>query len=248
MRSAALVLAVTTLALPSVAPARSTADDLDGILARHFEARGGLARIRAVQTMTIRRTVPTLGSTVEVVIFKKRPNWYRSEQSVAGRPAVMRGLDPDGLWEARDGKVTRLPQVLATELAELEGDFDGMLVDHREKGHHIALAGRGVEAGVEVHRLEVTLKSGAVRHVLLDAQTYLERKQIGQLTLAPDLRKVGATLLFSDYREVGGLKFPFAIDDEREAMGQTFPIYVDRIELDTPLDDALFVPPASPGP
>jgi hypothetical protein len=248
MRTLVIPIAATTLALLAVAPARGTNEDLDTILARYIEARGGLARIQAVQTITIRRTVPTLGSTLDVVVFKKRPGFYRSEQSVAGRPPVVRGLDGEGLWEARDGKVTRLPQALATELAELDGDFDGMLVNHRAKGHRVTLEGRGFEGGVAVYRLEVTLESGAVRTVLLDAESYLERKQIGQLTLPPDLRKVSATLLFSDYRDVGGLKFPFAIDDEREAMGQTYAIYVERIELDTPLDDSLFRPPAGSAP
>jgi hypothetical protein len=248
MRTVPMPIVVTTLALVLTAAARGTGEDLDRILAQHLEARGGLARLQAVQTLTIRRTVPTLGSTIEVVVYKKRPGLYRSEQSIAGRPPVVRILEGGTLWELRDGKATRLPDALATELAELEGDFDGMLVNHVAKGHRVVLVGRGTEGGVPVHRLEVTLRSGAVRQVLLDATTFLERKQIGQLTLPPDLRKVGATLLFTDYRDVGGLKFPFAIDDEREAMGQTYPIYVRAIDLDAPLDDALFRAPPGASP
>jgi hypothetical protein len=243
MRTAAIPAAVTALALLASLPLHGTGDELEQILARHLEARGGLQRLQAVQAMTITRTVPTLGSTLQVVVHKKRPGRYRSEQSVAGRPPVVRIFDGTHLWEVRDGKATRQPDALATELAELDADFDGMLVNSRAKGHRVTLAGRDVEGGLPVYRLEVTLRSGAVRHVLLDAATYLERKQVGQLTLPPDLRKVGATLLFGDYRDVGGLKFPFAIDDEREAMGQTYAIYVNSIELDPPLDDALFSVP-----
>jgi hypothetical protein len=118
-----------------------------------------------------------------------------------------------------------------------------MLVDYRQKGHEVELVGRGVEAGVDSYELKVTLKSGAVRRVFLDAATFLERKQVGQVSLSPD-RKVAVEIRYGDYREVRGLHLPFAVDEERDAMGQTFAFYTDGIELDAPLDDALFRVPA----
>jgi hypothetical protein len=222
------------------------ADTVESVLGRHLAARGGLERIRAVQTMKVVRTVATLGATLNIVIHKKRGGFYRSEQTAPGRPPVLRGLDAEGLWELVGGKVTRRPEAMAVELRELDGDIDGPLVDHTSKGHTITYEGRGREAGIEVHRLKVTLKSGATREVLLDAATMLERKHIGQVTLPPD-RKVAVTVLFHDYRDVSGLKFPFAIDEDRDAMGQTFAFYVERIDLDVPVDDAMFRVPPSTG-
>lgn len=239
----ATVLCGTALTLSATQGAGEPVDDL---VARHLAARGGLQRIRAVQTMKIARTVPTLGATLNLVIYKKRQGLYRSEQTAPGRPTVLRGLDADGLWEFVNDKVTRRPDSMAVELRELDGDIDGMLVDYQAKGHTVVYEGRGTEAGVDVHKLRVTLGSGAIRHVLLDARTMLERKHIGHVTLAPD-RKVATTILFHDYREVGGLKFPFAIDEDRDAMGQTYAFYVERIDLDVPVDDAIFHPPAAPG-
>ena len=200
-----------------------------------------------MQTLKATRTIPTLGSTLSVVIYKKRPGLYRNEQSSPGRPPVVRGLDAEGLWEQQGDKVTRRPEAMAVEWRETDADFDGMLVDAPAKGHTIALVGRTSDAGVDVYHLKVTLKSGAVRDVLIDAKTMLERKHIGHVTLPPD-RKVATTWLFSDFRDVGGLQFPFAIDEDRDAMGQMFAIYVERIELDVPIDDAIFTPPAAPKP
>ena len=68
-----------------------------------------------------------------------------------------------------------------------------------------------------------------MRHVYLDATTYLERKQEGTMTL-PD-GKVPVILTFGDWRDVEGVKFPFAIDEERVSFPpQTFAIYTERIE------------------
>jgi hypothetical protein len=244
MRHAGSTLAVLCCAGLVVASAQGPPENPDDLVARHIAARGGLSRIKAVRTIRMTRTVPTIGATLNVVIYKKRPGFYRSEQSAPGRPQVVRALDETGLWELQGGKVVRRPDAMATELRELDADIDGMLVDYRQKGHTVEYAGRGTEAGVAVHKLNVTLKSGAVRQVLLDAQTMLERKQIGQVTLPPD-RRVAVTVLFHDYRDVGGLKFPFAIDEDRDAMGQTFAFYVNEIELDVPLDDAMFRAPAA---
>ena len=115
-------------------------------------------------------------------------------------------------------------------MRELDGDFDGFLVDYKAKGHAVEYVGREKAGGIDTHKLKVTLKSGAVRHVYLDAATFLERKQEGTMTL-PD-GKVPVIITFGDWRDVDGVKFPFAIDEERVSFPpQTFAIYTERIEL-----------------
>ena len=53
--------------------------------------------------------------------------------------------------------------------------------------------------------------------------------------------KVPVILTFGDWRDVEGVKFPFAIDEERVSFPpQTFAIYTERIELNPAVDDAMF--------
>ena len=141
-----------------------------------------------------------------------------------------------------NGKVTQRPADQELELRELDGDFDGFLVDYKAKGHAVEYVGREKAGGIDTYKLKVTLKSGAVRHVYLDATTFLERKQEGTMTL-PD-GKVPVILTFGDWRDVEGVKFPFAIDEERVSFPpQTFAIYTERIELNPPVDEAMFKMP-----
>jgi hypothetical protein len=61
----------------------------------------------------------------------------------------------------------------------------------------------------------------------------------------PQGQKVPVTLTFSDYRNVDGIELPFAIDEERESFPvQTIAIYTEKIELNVPVDEAAFTPPA----
>lgn len=138
-----------------------------------------------------------------------------------------------------NGKVTKRPSDQEQELRELDAGFDGFLVDYKAKGHAVEYVGREKAGGIDTHKLKVTLKSGAVRHVYLDAGTFLERKQEGTMSL-PD-GKVLVIITFGDWCDVDDVKFPFAIDEERVSFPpQTFAIYTQRVELNPPVDEAMF--------
>lgn len=240
MFPARLVACVVTLLVPAVPAGAQTADEL---VQRHIDARGGAARLNAVTSVRFVRIFGTFGANIPVTITKKRDGLYRSDQALPGRPAVARGLDAGGAWESVDGKVTKRPADQELELRELDADFDGFLVGYRAKGHAVEYVGPQRIGGIDTHKLKVTLKSGNVRYVYLDATTYLERRQEGTMTL-PQAGKVPVILTFSDWRDVEGIKFPFAIDEERNSFPpQTFAIYTERIELNPPVEDGIFAMP-----
>ena len=230
------LVAAAVLATPAAA---QTADEL---IARNVEARGGAARLKALRSVRIVRTYGTFGANIPVTITKKRSGLSRTDQALPGRPAVARGLDADGAWESVDGKVTARPPEQAAEWRELDGDFDGLLVDYKDKGHTVESLGRVRTGGIDTYKLKVTLKSGAVRYVYLDATTLLERKHEGTMTLPSGAVPVVVT--YGDWRDVEGIKFPFAIDEERNSFPpQTFAIYTERVELNPQVDDTYFAMP-----
>ena len=227
------------------APARG--QTVEEIVARHIAARGGYERLKAVQSLRIARTYGTFGANIPVVITKKRPALLRIDQTLPNGRTAARGVTPSVAWDqSPEGTVTERSPEAAAEARELDADFDGLLVDYAQKGHTLAYAGRERIAGVDTHKLTISLASGGTRTIYLDAGTYLERRQVGLMTLPQGNARVEVVLTFSDYRDVAGLQFPFAIDEERNAFPvQTIAIYTDRIELDVPVDDAAFAKPAS---
>lgn len=234
-----LIVVTFTLGVLSPPAFAQTADEL---VQKYIEARGGAARLAEISTIRLVRTYGTFGANIPVTIIKKRTGLYRSDQALSGRPTVARGLDPSSAWESVNGAVTRRPADQELELRELDGDFDGFLVDYKAKGHSVEYVGRQKAGGIDTFKLKVTLKSGSVRYVYLDAGTYLERKQEGTMTLADG--KVPVILTFGDWRDVEGVKFPFAIDEERVSFPPTtFAIYTERIELNPAVDEAMFKMP-----
>jgi hypothetical protein len=234
--------------LASVATAAS-AQTVDEIVARHIAARGGMDKLKAAQTIRISRTVATgIGNPIRVVIFRKRPNLYRAEQgpAVAGATMVPRGVNADGAWDTVQGKIVPRPAQATAETRDLDADFDGPLVDWKEKGHTVTLVGRETLPGVgDVWKLNVAMKSGLVRTIYLDAKTYLDRRHTGVLNL-PNNRQFNVSIDFANWRDVDGIKFPFDITEDRTSKepAQSFVTYTEKIEVNVPLDDAMFGTPA----
>jgi hypothetical protein len=233
--------------LLTLVPALAPAQTVDEIVDRHFTARGGADKLRAIQTIKMTRTVANgIGSTIRVVVYKKRPNLFRLEQGPlsAGAPLTPRAINADAAWDLQQDKAVARPAQLAAEARDVEGDFDGILVNWKAKGHTVALEGREALPGGEAYKLKVTLKSGLVRTIYLDAKTYLDRRHTGVLNLPG--RQFDVIIDFDNWKDVEGVKFPFDITEERTGKEPvvTLVTYTDKIELNVPLDDTLFAMPA----
>jgi len=241
------------LALATLSSLTAAAQTVDSLVARHIKARGGHDNLKAIQTLKITRTVATPFTSVKVTILKKRPDLIRWEQTPRGQTvAIPRAINATGAWDTTQGKVVPRPKVLADESREIDGDFDGLLVDWKAKGHLVTLAGKEPGTRGEAYKLKVATKGGLVRYVYLDARTYLETRQTGRVSLGPDpetkeMRFGDVALTFSDWRDVNGVKFPFGVDEDRTDGGitQSFAIYTERIEVNVPMEDSLFAPPGS---
>jgi hypothetical protein len=238
------LLAALALSTPT-----ASAQSAEAILTRHVAARGGYERIKAIQTLKITRTIVTQFNELEVVVLKKRPHSFRVEQNAPGQPAVVRAVTPDAAWDLAGGKLTNRTPLAAAEARDLDGDFDGPLVDWKEKGHAVVLDGRESLPGGDAFKLQVTTKSGVARTFYIDVSTYLVRRVTGT-TILPGDRKAMIETDILGYKEAGGVKFPADIQEDRIGAGpvQTVVTYTKAIEVNVPIDDALFVAPAAAAP
>lgn len=242
---------VAAVALVSSAPA--SAQTVDEILQKHYAARGGIEKIKAIQSLRITQTVGNPFSRTKVVILKKRPGFVRWEITPAGQTApIPRAINAEGGWDTQQGKVVARPDVMVKEERDLEADLEGPLVDWKAKGHTVTLEGTDSVGKTPAYKLKVVLKSGATREIFLDTKTFLPLRETGRSSLPPDPkgnpRFNEHVFTYSDWRDVNGVKFPFAVDEERTGgpITQSFAVYTEKIEVNVPVDDALFVKPAMP--
>lgn len=242
-----------SLALAATAAGAQTVDEL---VAKSIEARGGLAKLQSLQTARFTGKMTMGPMEVPVVMEVKRPNRMRMEMTIQGLAAV----------QAYDGKVawgippmgSRNPQLLPPEMTkemDEQADVDGPLVDWKKKGHTVELVGKEAVEGTDAYKLKITLKSGDVRYVYLDAESYMEIKSEGKRTVRGT--EVEGESTMGDFKEVGGIMFPHAIEGGMKGNPQRQKITIDKIEVNVPIDDARFkmpevkpepAPAASPAP
>ena len=134
-----------------------------------------------------------------------------------------------------------MPPEADGEVGVDQRDIEGPLVDWRQKGHIVTLAGREANDGRETFKLQLELKGGTTRYDYIDVQSHqVVRSDV------PRLVRGHATVLenrFSDFREVGGIVFPHAIETHVKDRPQVLRIAVEKIELDPVLDETRFQMP-----
>jgi hypothetical protein len=125
-----------------------------------------------------------------------------------------------------------------------ESDFDGPLLDYKSKGNQVELVGKDKLNDKDVWRVKLTTKNAEVRSYLFDADSFHLLKWEGQRKY--EGKELPVESYFSDYREVGGLKFAYAIDSGSSATDISQKIRIDKIELNPELNDAEFAKPPTP--
>ena len=100
-----------------------------------------------------------------------RPDRIRTEFEFQGTTGVYVWNGKSG-WQVSplDGQLDSEPlPAEAAALSAEQADFEGPLVDWKAKGHKVELVGRAALPGGTAYELKVTLKSGVVRRVFVDA-------------------------------------------------------------------------------
>lgn len=240
MRKSLLAGLALLLAVPLFA---QDVQNVDDILQKSFEARGGVNRLKSIQTIKMYGKVimPAQGMEFPFVRYAKRPNNIRLEATMQGQ-TMTQVYDGKTAWWIFPFTGSTEPQLMpeqqAKDLIE-QADFDGPLMDYKEKGNKVELLGKEDFEGTECYKLKVTLKSGDVQHYYIDPDYYLE---LGQKTKR---ERQGAetevSSILGDYKEVDGILIPFSIDIKSGQ--QQSHIQIDSLQFNIDVPDSLFVMP-----
>lgn len=244
MRTAALLLLAPALVAQAPAPS------VDSLLAKHYEAKGGLAKIKALQSFRMSGRIMQGPMEIALKVEQGR-GFFRQEVSLQGMTQIT-VFDGKGGWKidpfAGYGGGKNAEVLTGDELkgAEVQADLDGPLVDFKAKGHAIEYQGQEAVEGGQVHKLKVTLKNGDVTTYFLDADSLLEVK----LTAKRKMRgqEVEVETFFADFREVAGIMVPFAIEQGMAGNPQRGKIVIDKVEPNVTLDLTRLKMPAPTAP
>lgn len=233
-----------------IAAASARAVTVDELIAKNIKARGGMEKIRAIQSL---RTSGKLfvgegGFSLELGYTQmiKRPGMVRMEVSLQGLTQV-RAYDGSVGWQIQPFEGRLAPEKLSADDVKglkLAADLDGPLVDYQAKGSRVEYLGTEDVDGTDAHKLKVTLKDGDVLMIYLDPDYFLEIRTTVQMKIR------GAELVeeedLGNYEQVAGVMLPFSIESGAKGQPKGTKITVEKIEINPELDSKLFQFPAAP--
>jgi hypothetical protein len=188
---------------------------LDEIIERNTDAIGGRAAIEAVQSIQIDLHIKDPSFEVDGTYYATRPGKMRIDVSAEGKHVFTEAFDGHRGWEW-EGKGGQKPATEKGTAAlrhgvELPGKLFG-LHELKGRGHRMKSIGREQIDGINYYVLELILNDGYAVSLYVDPDTWLvtRRRDVRPLHVDVDPAPTTIEQISSDFRDVNGVKFPFA--------------------------------------
>ena len=231
----------------SLLPCALRAQTVEEILAKYVKTVGGAEKISAVKSLR-RAGKFTGGGGFEAAVLNenRRPNMVRQEFSIQGLTGIT-AYDGKTGWGIRPWGGKKDPEPLGEEQMKSileDSDFDGPLINYKEKGNKVEFAGTEPVEGTDALKLKVTLANGDVSYYYMDTDYYVPIKIETKRMVRGSEREYETTL--GDYKEVQGWYLPFSVESNVKGSPDKQVVSYETIEANVPIDDAEFAKPALP--
>jgi Aspartyl protease/PDZ domain len=238
---ARLVLLLACGALTAAAAGAADATEPATLLARAREAAGGEAWSR-VRTLRSTMALETGGLKGRVDSWTDLVHGRYADRYEVGPATGAEGFDGKTGWEQdASGQVRTRDSAAERESAVNEAYRRGRAFWFPERWKAVIESrGTATDGGRTFHVLRITPEGGRAFDLWIDASTYLLDRQVERG--ATETR----TDAFSDYRDVGGLRLPFAYrstngDARYDQVGR-----VEKVDVNPEVADAVFAAPPPP--
>src|SRR6266853_504351 len=171
----------------------------------------------------------------------KRPNLTRLEVQFDGKTAVQ-VYDGSHGWKLRPFLNRNDVEPFTADEVKTEasrGDLDGPLIDYASRGTKVELDGVEMVEGQPAYKLKVTPKSGAAKHVWIDAKTFLDVKMDG-FPKHMDGKMHPVYVYQRDFRAVQGVMIPFVMETAVDGYPETHKLLIEKAAINPQLDGSLF--------
>ena len=223
-----------------------SAQTVDEVIAKGIQARGGVAKIEAIHSLQITGYSEFAGVQANFTQVFKRPMQIRLDSTIQG-VTLTQAYDGANGWQIIPFTGQNTPGPMSDvdlKRCQEEADFEGPLVNYKQKGNTVQLMGKEKVDGTDAYQLQITLNNGDVRDLYLDATNFLALKMVGKIVVQG--KPIAIETHFSDYRGVEGVKFSFsstvhAVDSQTPDQKIT----ISKVELNVPVEDSVFKMPAA---
>jgi len=211
------------------------AQTADEIINKHNEARGGIEKLRALQSMIMQGTMVLGDINTELKYYYVQNKGMKLEFSATGQSGYSITTDK-GFWYYNPSNPSLEVEYTEEQLKDMQWllDLQGPLVDYKTKGNAVEYLGKENSQGLEYYKLKLTRANGKTQTYYLD-KNYL----IAKLVITTIVQQFENEVIteYSDYRKTPeGYVIPFKVVDR--GLLTSF----DKVVVNPKLDDSIFKP------
>ena len=217
------------------------------LAAKNVEARGGIEKLNAIQSLRVSGKLLRNGGTVELGygMLVERPSAIRYEVQLQGLTKVQ-AYDGSQAWQINPFQGRKDPEKLSADAAKALGedaaDFTGTLVGYQSKDYKLDYLGTEDVDGTEAHKLRVTRPNGDVAYVYLDPDHFLEIRVVNRRI---EHGVPNETITdYGDYEQVSGVYLPFAQESYQKGSSNRQKVQIEKAQANVTADKSLFEFPA----
>jgi outer membrane lipoprotein-sorting protein len=215
---------------------------LDDILKEHFSAIGQDILLK-VNTQKLTGKMIQGGIEIPFIQMAKRPDKVRVEGTFQDLTFIQTFNGTEG-WSLNPFTGVTDPQPMSED--DLKGmhyqaDMDGMLWNWKEKGYSVTFDGKEDMEGTSCLKIKLVTKEGDSFIYYIDADSYIMLRSNSKIKRMGN--EIESDTYYSNYMMVEGIAVPAKIETKMkdQLMGT---VVVEKVELNTELDDTLFEKPA----
>lgn len=216
----AAILALVACAAPSAA--QRALPDVDAVIARHIEARGGADAIRAIRSLVYDQGTyrePGYVGSGGAVMMLMRP-YYKLVGHPERDPDFLEGYD-GAAWEwYRDPGIVLRTIGDASEASRHYADVEGPLFDYAAKGSTAELIGEARIDRRAAYQVRLTMMDGYVTDFFIDQRNFLILASRHTASVHAFGEALASETRYGDYRRVAGVLFPFRSAEAEIATGR----------------------------
>ena len=216
---------------------------LDVILENYREAIGGKKAWDRMDTFKINGTMRSLGTVFKTTVVYKRPDMCRLDIKTKNMNFV-ESYDGTTPWQLGIAARTKAPTELEGKRAEelkQTCDFDGPLIDYKEKEIELQYEGEEEVEGRAGYKIRVTYKNGSVDVYFIDSETYLPFMVIGETTIKN--KSIKSITRMGDFIETGDIKIAYFYEFEIEGVSENEIFKVTSVEINPEIKKGFFSMP-----
>ncbi len=242
-----LVAVLVTTACALLGNAKAQTLNLNQVIQKNIEARGGAEKWAALNTIKMEGTYVSFSNPAPFTIWRQRPDLYRFDTTIQ-ETDIIRAYDGNQAWwvRSRKGSPQAKPVPIPTrrnldKVTLRERFFEPPFWGFDKKGNQVELLGIEDFDDGENYKLKVTLPDSSIEFWYLDAETFLESGMTG-ITYDSG-RPTDVEIFFSNYRNVDGVLMPFLVASEYGIRYRS--IEVREIAINPVIGPAVFAMPDS---